>query len=131
MIDPRPALAAGRAAHAGLMLDTCTITRDGTKTFVPATQSYTYTGGTTVYTGPCRLKTWRGNEVEAAEAEVNVQRYWIDLPLSAPVPAVARRDKLTVTASSNPALPGLLLVITDVEPGTTSTALRMTGELDQ
>lgn len=131
MIDPRAALAAGRAAHAGLMLDTCTITHGGTRTYDEATQSYVTTGGTTVYTGPCRFKTWRGNEIEAAEAEVNVQRYYLDLPLSDSPPQIARRDEATITASLNPALAGRVLVITDVEPGTTSTALRCTAEFAQ
>jgi hypothetical protein len=131
VIDPRAAMAAGRAAHAGLMLDACTITRGGIRTFDPVTQGYTYTGGTTVYVGPCRLKTWRGNDEQAAEAEVNVQRYYLDLPLTVAPPAVARRDVASVTASVNPALVGRVLVITDVEPGTTSTALRCTVEFAQ
>lgn len=132
MIDPRAAMAAGRAAHAGLMLDAVAITRGGTRTYVPETQGYTFTpGDTVVYTGPCRLKTWRGNEEQAAEAEVNVQRYYLDLPLTDAPPAVARRDVATVAASVNPSLVGRVLVITDVEPGTTSTALRMTCEFAQ
>jgi hypothetical protein len=123
VIDPRAAMAAGRAAHAGLMLDACTITRGGTRTFDPVTQGYTYTGGTTVYVGPCRLKTWRGNDEQAAE--------YLDLPLSDAPPVVSRRDVASVTASVNPALVGRVLVITDVEPGTTSTALRCTCEFAQ
>jgi hypothetical protein len=130
VINPRAALAAGRTAHAGLMLDACTITR-ATRTYVPETQSYAVTGATTVYSGPCRLKTWRGNEEQAAEAEVSVQRYYLDLPFVDAAPRVARRDQATMTASSNPALVGRVLVITDVEPGTTSTALRMTCEYTQ
>jgi len=125
-------VAAGRAAHAALMIDACTVSRaiPGTRVYVPATQSYTE-DVETVYTGPCRLKIWRGTDEQASETEVNVQRYYVDLPLTGATPNVARRDLLTVTASLNPALVGRALVLTDVETETTDTALRITAEFQQ
>lgn len=130
MIDPARVLTSGRTAHAALMTDTCTITRPGPTTWNPATQQ-NYTPQTTVYTGPCRLKVWRGTEEQAAETEINVQRYYLDLPLTGATPDVARRDTATVTASLNPALVGRALVVTDVETETTDTALRCTAEFAQ
>jgi hypothetical protein len=132
VIDPRPVLAAGRAAHAALMTDACTVTRGGTRTYVPATQSYTVTpGDTVVYTGPCRIKIWRGQDEQAAEAEVNVQRYYLDLPLTGVAPDVKRYDKVTITSSLNAALVGRVLVLTNAEAETTDTAYRITCELAQ
>lgn len=120
----------GRARHTLLMVDACTVTRAGVRTYNPTTQAYTETD-TTVYTGPCRIKIWRGIDVEAAEQEINVQRYYLDLPLTGAVPDVKRRDTVTVTASLNPALVGRVLVLTDVESETTDTALRITCEYAQ
>lgn len=121
-------VARGRARHLALMVDTVTITRPtGDRVYNPATQDYDQVMGT-VYTGPARLKTWRGTDEPAAETEMNVQRYYVDLPLTAAAPDVARRDTLTVTASLNPALTGRVLIVTDVETETTDTALRCTCE---
>jgi hypothetical protein len=123
-------VARGRARHALLMLDACTVTRPGTRTYDPATQQYSETDAT-VYTGPCRIKIWRGIDVEAAEQEINVQRYYLDLPLSATAPDVRRRDTVTITASLNAALVGRVLVLTDAEAETTDTAFRITCEFAQ
>ena len=49
----------GRDWHPQVMLDACTVTRSGTRTYNPVTQQYSETD-TTVYTGPCRIKIWRG-----------------------------------------------------------------------
>lgn len=123
----------GRARHALLMLDSCTVTRivPGSRAYNAAAQGYAEETEI-VYTGPCRLKIWRGTDEQAAETEVNVQRYYVDLPLTGVTPpAVARRDLLTVTTSQNPALTGRVLVLTDVETETTDTALRVTCEFQQ
>jgi hypothetical protein len=120
----------GRARHQLLMLDTVTIVRpDPTaRAYDPVTQTYG-AASTAVYTGPCRVVTWRGNEEDAAETEVAVIRYRLDLPLTASAPIVRRRDVATVTASFNPVLVGLVLTITEPEYGTTATALRLVGEV--
>lgn len=126
-------IARGRARHLLLMVDACTVTRivPGSRTYNATTQQYAEETEI-VYTGPCRLKIWRGTDEQAAETEVNVQRYYVDLPLTGVTPpAVARRDLLTVTTSQNPALIGRVLVLTDVETETTDTALRVTCEFQQ
>jgi len=123
-------VARGQARHLRLMLDACTVTRPGTRTYNPVTQQYSETD-TTVYTGPCRIKIWRGLDLEAAEQEINVQRYYLDLPLSDTAPDVRRRDTVTITASLNAALVGRVLVLTDAEAETTDTAFRITCEFAQ
>jgi hypothetical protein len=125
--DPRPALAAGRIAHAALMLDAVHISRPGAYTWDPNTQTNT-TPQTVVYDGSCRLVVWRGSEEEAAETEVNVARLRLDLPLTDTTPEVQRRDIATITASSNPWLIGRVLVVTEVQLATTATALQVIAE---
>lgn len=121
----------GRDWHPQVMLDSCTVTRATPgSTWNPVTQQYDETT-TTVYTGPCRIKIWRGIDVEAAEQEINVQRYYLDLPLTGGAPDVKRRDTVTITASLNPALVGRVLVLTDAEAETTDTAFRITCEFAQ
>jgi hypothetical protein len=125
-------VARGRARHLLLMLDTCTVSRivPGTRVYNDVTQQYVE-DTVTVYAGPCRIKIWRGIDVEAAEQEINVQRYYLDLPLSDTAPDVRRRDTVTITASLNAALIGRVLVLTDAEAETTDTALRVTCEFAQ
>ena len=125
-------IARGRARHALLMTDACTVTRvvPGTRVFNETAKDYTETDQT-VYTGPCRIKIWRGQDEQAAEAEVNVQRYYLDLPLTGTAPDVKRYDKVTITSSLNPALVGRVLVLTNAEAETTDTALRITCEYEQ
>lgn len=124
-------IARGRAWHPQAMADTVTVSRViGQPVYNPTTQKNDVTTQT-VYTGPARIKIWRGVDTEAAETEVNVQRYYLDLPLTGTVPDVKRRDTVTVTASLNPALVGRVLVLTDVESETTDTALRITCEYAQ
>lgn len=121
----------GRDWHPQVMLDSCTVTRaDPGSTYNPVTQKYDGTF-TTVYTGPCRIRIWRGIDVEASDAEVNVQRYYLDLPLTDVAPDVRRYDKVTVTSSLNIALVGRVLVLTNAEAETTDTALRITCEYAQ
>jgi hypothetical protein len=123
-------VARGQARHLRLMLDACTVTRPGTRTYNPVTQQYSETD-TTVYTGPCRIKIWRGQDEQAADTEVNVQRYYLDLPLSDTAPDVRRRDTVTITASLNAALVGRVLILTNAEAETTDTAFRITCEFAQ
>jgi hypothetical protein len=128
MLDPRPALAAGRAAHKALMMDTVSIVRPGSHVYDPVSMQNVVTT-TAVYTGPARLVVWRGNEEQAAEVEVAVVRYRLVLPIDGSVPPLARHDVATVTASLDPVLVGLVLVLTEPESGTTSTALRWVAEV--
>ena len=127
-----PLLAAGRAAHAAIMADACTVTRPvpGTRVYDEVAKQYSEQT-TTVYSGPCRIKIWRGQDEQAAEAEVNVQRYYLDLPLGDTAPDVHRRDTVTITASLNAALVGRILILTNAEAETTDTAFRITCEYAQ
>jgi hypothetical protein len=118
----------GRIRHQLLMLDTVVITRPGVRTWSPITQEYA-SGATTVYTGPCRIVVWRGNEEEAADVKVNVFRYRLDLPFTAATPIILRRDIATITASVNPWMVGKIMTITEPEIDTTATALRVIGEV--
>jgi hypothetical protein len=127
--DPRPALAAGRTAHLAVMLDTCTITRAaGAEVYNPVTKTYTKPV-TTVYTGPCRVRPWRGNDEQAAGTEISVYRYQLRFPLTPTAPEIRRYDTVTITASSHPAMAGKVLTVSDPEVGTTATALTVVAEL--
>lgn len=122
-------LARGRARHQLLMLDTVLITRGGGRTYNETTQQYDVVPPTTVYNGPCRVVVWRGNEEQAAEAEVNVYRYRLDLPFTDTTPVIQRRDTATITASVNPWMVGKAMTITEPEIDTTATSLQVIGEV--
>lgn len=123
-------IARGRARHVLLMLDTCTVTRAaGPEVFNPVTKTYTKPV-TTVYTGPCRVRPWRGNDEQAADTEISVYRYQLRFPLTPTAPEIRRYDTVTITASSHPAMAGKVLTVTDPEVGTTATALTVIAELD-
>lgn len=123
-------LARGRVRHQALMLDTVTIARPdpASRSYNPVSQAYSETS-TNVYTGPCRIVVWRGNEEHAAEAEVNVFRYRLDLPFTGNAVLIKRYDVATITASLNPWMVGKVMVITEPEIDTTATALRVIGEV--
>jgi len=127
---PSAALTAGRTAHLAVMLDVCTVTRaTGPEVYDDATRSYSKPV-VTVYTGACRIKPWRGNEEHAAEAEVAVYRYQVRFPLAAASPQIDRKDTVTITASTHPAMVGKVLTVTEPEVSTTATALTVIAELD-
>lgn len=120
-------VARGRARHLRLMLDTVSIVRPGAPAWNETTGDYT-PSSTPIYTGPMRCVAWRGNEEHAAEAEVAVIRYRLALPADGSLPALARRDVATITASLDSALVGVVLVLTEPELATTSSALRWVAE---
>jgi 16S rRNA G966 N2-methylase RsmD len=123
-------LAAGRAAKQRLIEgagDSCTITRPGAKTFNQTTGAYAQSTAT-IYTGVCRVKPWTANDTEAAEAEVDVTRVYVDLPWGSAL--VQRGDTITVT-SSNAWLTGRALAVTAVQQSTTATGQRITAEIAQ
>ncbi|MGH3627267.1 MAG: DUF6093 family protein [Sciscionella sp.] len=121
-------VARGRARHLLLMLDTVSIVRPGEPAFNAATGKNDVSS-TPIYTGPMRCVAWRGNEMAAAEAEVAVIRYRLALPADGSLPVLARRDVATITASLDPALVGAVLVLTEPEIATTSSALRWVAEI--
>ncbi|NUP49006.1 MAG: hypothetical protein HOW97_17125 [Catenulispora sp.] len=120
-------VARGRARHLRLMQDTVSIVRTA-EVWNQATGAYV-PSSIPIYTGPVRLVAWRGNEEHAAEAEVAVIRYRLALPADGSLPAIQRRDVATVTASLDPALVGVVLVLTEPELGSTSSALRWVAEI--
>lgn len=122
-------VARGRARHLRLMRDTVSIVRPGAPVWNETTGKYTTPVSTQIYNGPVRLVAWRGNEEHAAEAEVAVIRYRLALPADGSLPALARRDVATVTASLDSALVGVVLVLTEPELATTSSALRWVAEI--
>jgi hypothetical protein len=122
------ALAAGRAAHAQLFVDACTITRVTGHTLDPATNVYTDTV-VTIYTGPCRLRqpTTDPSLAEAGEQAITVRRYWLDLPWNAPA-AVAVHDIAALTASDDAWAIGRPLTLVGIGLSGSSTKRRLTVE---
>lgn len=124
-MTPESVLAAGRAAHAALMLDACLITRSGVPVWDPAAGTYT-TSFTTVYTGSCRVKRPTVEDVQAGDREVAQRTYHVALPQDAAPIAVG--DVLTVTASTDEWLQGHPLIVTALELGSARTARWLTVE---
>ncbi len=125
-----PVLAAGRAAHQQLMLDACTITRAGAPTLNRTTSALTPGAATTLYTGPCRLKSQRlPRDRHAGERLAEIARYEIALPFDA---VTASRlqvgDTLTITSSGDSRLVGRAMSVMAVDYGSTATAWRLTVE---
>lgn len=123
---------AGRRAAEGLMTDACTVTRGGgERTFDPATGRYVTTPGGPVYTGRCRVKP-RDNAdqvVEAGGQNVSLFAYVVSVPVSDV--AFEVDDLVTVTSSVlDPALPGLVLRVRQVNVGSQITARRLGCEVD-
>lgn len=124
-------LAAGRAAHQQLlMLDACTITRAGTPTLDRTTSALTPGTTTTLYSGPCRLKTQRlPHDRHAYERITVTARYEVALPFAAsPLQPLQVGDRMTITASGDTRLVGRVMTVMAVDFGSTATAWRLTVE---
>jgi hypothetical protein len=109
-----------------MMTDTCRIVQSGSAPiFNPTTGDYTPSDGTTVYDGPCRVKreTTPERQVEAGDAPVLLRRYVVSVPLS--VVGVKHGMPVAITASGDPDLVNVALVVRDVGRGTTVTARRL------
>ncbi|WP_214322084.1 DUF6093 family protein [Nonomuraea sediminis] len=120
-------LAAGRTAALALMRDICAVQRkDGDPVLNEDTgqleQPYM-----TVYTGKCRIKPRSSGETEWGEREVTLGQYVAVLPWDA-APAIAREDRLTVTASDDAWLVGRHLEVIAVSLAGTATARRLLVE---
>jgi len=100
-----------RAAHRGrqlaqkLMVDHCSITRQGRPVVDPMTGKET-PGRTGVYLGPCRITNEQsfGHDEESAGATLAVERVTLHLPLG--TATVAVNDRVEITGSFNPGLVG-------------------------
>lgn len=122
---------AGRSAAEALMTDTCTVTRPGATepVYDPGTDTYTYPGGTEVYSGKCRVKQADtiDQDRQAGEAVVGARRYVVSLPMS--VTGVRRGDSVTVdTSVLDGALPGVVLRVLGAAKGSQITARRLACE---
>ena len=78
---------AGRALAASLQQDACTIVRPSSAapTINDATGALTYPAGTTIYTGPCRVRSEpaaRAMRVEAQERRIAIRTYLVSVPRS-------------------------------------------------
>lgn len=129
-IDIQPLLAAGRAAHNQLLVDTCTISRPGASTLNRTTSVLTPGAPTVLYSGACRLKPQRvpRNE-EAGERLTVVARYEVALPFaSLATDSLQTGDTVTITASGDTRLVGEVFAVMAVDFSSTATAWRITVE---
>lgn len=133
-IDLTTLLAAGRAAHEGLMVDTVRLVRPGRDVYNSATGATTQPDARTLYAGPGRVKPADAVSEDARFGErlVVQRRYEVALPWTA-VPAGGERvvpgDQVEVTTSPDPRLTGLALVVTSVGESATATAWRLAAEI--
>lgn len=119
-----PLVARGRAAAESLMTDTCRIERfgevitsdDGVDSAVPEL----------IYEGKCRAKPLVSRSESGGPqgpAPVGEFQYTLSLPMT--VMGVQFADRVTVTASADPSMPGVALRVGEVERGSQITARRM------
>lgn len=117
------------------MRDTVALYRPGDDLFdqtsgqvVPAPPAVSF------YSGKARVKPHQlaDSEVQAGEREVALRQYKVTLPFSTTLPATGERprpgDVVDVTASPDPRLAGLRLLVTGVQYSGTATAWRIIAE---
>ncbi|WP_405673270.1 DUF6093 family protein [Streptomyces sp. NBC_01530] len=129
-IDIQPLLAAGRAAHNQLLVDTCTISRPGAPTLDRTTSVLTPGPPTVLYSGACRLKPQRmPRDEDAGERLTVVARYELALPFAALATDVLHvGDTVTITASGDTRLVDQPFAVLTVDFSSTATAWRITVE---
>lgn len=125
-------LAAGRAAHEELMLDTVRLVRPGQPVYDPATGATTTPGPRVLYAGKARTKpVLHSRDAVAGERLVVKHRYEVALPWSALPPDTDRvlpGDQVVVDASPDPRLTGMVLWVESVAESATATAWRISAE---
>lgn len=119
-----------RGQGESMMIDTCTIRRPASPTFNATTGAYTTTK-TTVYSGKCRVRTrslgfLRERAAEAGEEQTVLWPYMLAVPLT--VTNLAVLDEVTIDASNDPALVGVVMRVRVVSLGTDTTARKMDCE---
>lgn len=129
-IDLTALLRDGRAAHDGLMVDVCTISRPGAPVLDRTTSTLTPGPATTLYSGACRVKAQRmPRPAEAGEELVVVARYEVALPFDAePTSPLRVGDVIVVVASADQRLIGQELAVLAVDFGSTATAWRISAQ---
>lgn len=115
-------VAAGRAAHNALLVDSCVIEHATQGAFNDTTGEYPLTWST-VYSGPCRVKGPSAGNVtvgaeQAGDAEQTVVRHTLVLPHGSATTA-ATGDRVTVSRVGSPS--GVFLIVGAVD-STTMTA---------
>ena len=119
--------ARGRVAAEREMTSACTIAPRGTEpTTDPDTGAVTFPAGVAVYTGKCRVRpvTSRGGgTLEIGGAEMFAFDYLISVPFS--VTGVQEGHRVTVTASPDQALVGVVVEVQKVDRGEHITARRL------
>ncbi|MFE2710627.1 DUF6093 family protein [Streptomyces mirabilis] len=129
-IDIQPLLAAGRAAHDQLLVDTCTISRPGAPTLNRSTSVLTPGESTVLYSGACRLKPQRvPRDEDAGERLTIVARYELALPFASLATDDLRvGDAVVITASGDTRLVDQPFAVMAVDFSSTATAWRITVE---
>lgn len=112
------------------MTDTCTIRRPGAPVFDASTGTYT-TAKPTVYSGKCRVRTrslgfLRDRRAEAGDEQVVLWPYMLAVPVA--VTDLAVFDEVTIDASTDPALVGVVMRVRVVSLATDATARKMDCE---
>ena len=115
------------------MTDTCRVTRtSGAPVWDDATGEYTVPAGTVVYEGRCRLRATTGvtnQEQVVGEQELALVRRSLRLPVTDPAArAVRRGDTVTVTASNNPGLVGVVFTVMEPHDDSHGSARRLPVE---
>ena len=127
------ALAAGRRAAEGLMVDSCTITRPGAgdPVFNPATGGYTDPAPVEVYSGRCRVQVTASLDVRATGhggQAVNLTRVTVTIPIDAT--DVLPEDVVAIdTAAHDTVLASRTMTVKGAEAKTHATARRLECEL--
>lgn len=120
-------LGSARARAESLMSSTCSVAPPGAVPVTdPVTGDVTFPAGIAVYTGPCRVRpvTSRGGgTIDVGGAEMFSFDYLVSLPFTATGPKEGHR--LTVTASADPSLVGVVMEVQKVDRGEHITARRL------
>jgi hypothetical protein len=116
-------LARGQAAAEALMVDTCAITRVGTRT-TDTTTAVVTTPTTTLYTGKCRIQQAQAQaqREDIGEDHLLLLRLEVQLPMS--LTGLAVGDRITITASLDGDLVGRVFRVHDLAHKTHATARR-------
>lgn len=128
------ALAAGRAAAKARMRDTVRLYSQADDTFNRTTGTTVPGAQTTLYTGRARVKPVAqasGEDVQAAEREVRLLEYRVELPWDVSLPSGVRvlpGMRIAVTASKDARMVGLVLYVTGAQFGDQATAWRISTE---
>ncbi|PJN24060.1 DUF6093 family protein [Kitasatospora sp. CB02891] len=130
-MDLAPLLAAGRAAHEELMVDTVQVLAPGSPVYDSATGATVRPDSRVLYSGRARVKPAAAvsETAQTGQRLVVQRRYEVALPWSvAALGTVVPGVQVVVDASPDPRLAGLTLWVTSVAESATATAWRLAAE---